>query len=41
MEQDNNINLNDWKTYMGIKEEMEEIVADDDVEGEWEDVRKL
>lgn len=36
-----NMNYNDWKNYLGIDEETEEIVPTDDVEGEWEDVRKL
>ena len=31
----------DWKQYLGIDEEKEEVVPVDDVEGEWEDVRKL
>lgn len=30
-----------WKGYLGIVEEQEEAVPADDVEGEWEDVRKL
>lgn len=31
----------DWKDYLGIEEETDETVPTDDVEGEWEDVRKL
>lgn len=31
----------DWKSYLGIPDEKEEAVPEDDVEGEWEDVRKL
>lgn len=31
----------DWKNHLGIFEEQDEIVPVDDVEGEWEDVRKL
>ena len=31
----------EWKSYLGIDEETEEAVPIDDVEGEWEDVRKL
>ena len=36
-----NMNEDDWKAYLGISEETEEIVPTDDMEGEWEDVRKL
>ncbi|MCM1159489.1 MAG: hypothetical protein NC300_12565, partial [Bacteroidales bacterium] len=31
----------DWKSYLGISEEPEEVTPEDDVEGEWEYVRKL
>ncbi len=31
----------DWKGYLGIVEEQAEAVPEDDMEGEWEDVRKL
>lgn len=36
-----NMNQDDWKVYLGIEEESEETVPADDVEGEWEDARKL
>lgn len=35
------MNQEDWKAYLGISEETEEIVSADDMEGTWEDVRKL
>lgn len=31
----------DWKEHLGILEERDETVSVDDVEGEWEDVRKF
>lgn len=31
----------EWKAYLGIPDEKEKVVSDDDVEGEWEDVRKF
>jgi len=31
----------DWKGYLGIVEEQGEAVPEDDMEGEWEDARKL
>ncbi len=31
----------DWKDYLGIVEDQEEVVPVDDVEGEWEYVRKF
>lgn len=33
--------MDDWKDYLGIVEESEETVPVDDVEGEWENVRKF
>jgi hypothetical protein len=35
------MNQEDWKAYLGISEETEETVPADDMEGGWEDVRKL
>lgn len=35
------MNQEDWKAYLGIPEETEETVSADDMEGEWEDARKL
>lgn len=35
------MNQEDWKACLGISEETEEIVPADDMEGEWEDARKL
>ncbi len=35
------MNKEDWKACLGISEETEETVPADDMEGEWEDVRKL
>jgi len=35
------MNKEDWKACLGIPEETEETVPADDMEGEWEDVRKL
>lgn len=35
------MNQKDWEDCLGISEETEEIVPTDDMEGEWEDVRKL
>lgn len=35
------MNQKDWEEYLGISEETEETVPVDDMEGEWEDVRKL
>lgn len=36
-----NMKQEDWKDYLGISEEPEDTVPADDMEGEWEDVRKL
>lgn len=36
-----NMRPEDWTAYLGIPEESEEAVPVDDMEGEWEDVRKL
>lgn len=35
------MNQEDWKACLGISEETEEIIPADDMEGEWEDARKL
>ena len=34
------MSLEEWKEYLGISDD-DAAVPDDDVEGEWEDVRKL
>lgn len=35
------MNQEEWENYLGISEETEEAVPADDMEGEWEDARKL